>query len=73
MILSSILYIVEQKGLEPSVFWLQTRCFSQLSYCPVVATTGLQPVTSPFRREHSFSELCRTTPVLLFNFSAFIT
>jgi hypothetical protein len=27
--------IVETMGLEPTTFWMQTRCSSQLSYVPV--------------------------------------
>ena len=27
--------LVETMGLEPTTFWMQTRCSSQLSYVPV--------------------------------------
>ena len=35
--------VVETMGLEPTTFWMQTRCSSQLSYVPV---NGLAQDTS---------------------------
>ena len=41
--------MVETMGLEPTTFWMQTRCSSQLSYVPVgqVEDSGAFSVSSP--------------------------
>ena len=56
--------LVEQKGFEPSVFWLQTRRFSQLSYCPVVdAWRDSNPLRS-WLRHLDFSHTPKYHPAL---------
>lgn len=47
---SSPMYLVEQRGLEPRTPCLQSRCSSQLSYCP--------EIPSQITLFNLFSQLC---------------